>query len=153
MTLRDDLDVLSITRADDVAIALAPTLALRRAAVVARRIARWLDDAGVPGDQRVWIVAAGAGDEVAARLSAAVADAVGDGALVIHDPRDPDGLIFQRRIPGQRRGGVYLNQRWQQASCRIVVGDVEVVAAGLSAWFNGRGVVCGADLGADLVVD
>lgn len=153
MTLRDDLAELSVARHDDVAIGLEPTLPLRRAAIVARRIARRLDEAGVPGEQRVWIVAAGAGDDVVARLSAAVADAVGDAALVIHDPRDPDELIFQRRIPGQRRGGVYLNHHWQQASCRIVVGDAELVAVGLSAWFNGRGKVCGEDLGADLVID
>ncbi len=153
MTLHDDLAAMNINHHDDVAIALAPTLSPRRAAFVARRIARCLDDAKTPGDQRTWIIAAGADDDVAARLSAAIADAVADAVLTIHDPGEPDGLIFQRRIPGQRRGGVYLNQHWQQASCRIVVGDAELVAVGLSAWFNGRGQVCADDLQADLVID
>lgn len=153
MTLRDELAALSVNRDDDVAVALAPTLALRWAAVVARRVSRRLDEAGVPSSQRVWIVAAGADDETLARLSAVIADAVGDTVLVIHDPREPDDLIFHRRVPGQRRGGIYLNHHWQQASCRIVVGDVDLVAAGLSAWFNGRGQVCSDDLDADLVIE
>ena len=153
MTLSDDLAALRVGRDDDVAIALAPNFSLRRAAVAARRVSRRLDEAGVPSRQRAWIVAAGADDETVARLSAAIADAVGNAVLVIHDPLEPDDLIFQRRVPGQRRGGVYLNAHWQRASCRIVVGDVELAAAGLSAWFNDRGQVCGADLGVDLVVN
>ena len=138
MTLRDELAALSVSRDDR------PERDLRH---------RGLDEAGVPSRQRVWIVAAGADDETLARLSAAIADAVGDAVLAIHDPREPDDLIFQRRVPGQRRGGIYLNHHWQQASCRVVVGDAEVVAAGLSAWFNGRGRVFGDDLGADIVVE
>ena len=151
MTLNDDLAALRVGRGDDVAIALAPQISLRRAAVVARRVSQRLDEAGVPSGQRTWIVAAGADDETVARLSAAIAEAVGDATLIIHDARDPDGLIFQRRLPGQRRGGIYLNHHWQQASRRIVVGDPDSVAVALSAWFNGPGQVCADDLDADVV--
>ncbi|MDE2968172.1 MAG: hypothetical protein OXS30_11910 [Chloroflexota bacterium] len=151
MTLSDALHTLSIGRGDDLAIAFAPTLTPRRAAAFARRIARHLDDAGVPADRRVWIIAAAADDEQTARLASAIADPAAGSPLTLHDPRDPDVLVFQRRIPGQRRGGVYLNHAWQAASRRIACGDPLDLLDGLSAWFNPPAHLRPEDLDAFLV--
>lgn len=152
MTLSDALRDLSVERGDDLAIALAPSLALHRAAIMARRIARHLDDAGVPADRRIWIIAAGADDEHTARLASAIADPIGGSPLILHDPRDLDGLIFHRRIPGQRRGGIYINHHWQQASRRIACGDPLDLLDGLSAWFNPRNQLEVEDLEASLQI-
>ena len=125
-----------INRDDDVAIAIDPTLSPRRAAARVRRLARQLDGAAVPHNQRTWIIAAGSDDQQTARIAAAIADAVASAPLIIHDPQALDDLTFQRRIPGQRRGGVYLNHHWQQATIRIAIGDPQTLTPGLAAWFN-----------------
>ena len=125
---------------DVVAIAVDPTLPRRRAAAAARGAAAALDDAGIPIRRRCWIVAA-------------IADAVGGARLTLHDPHEPDDLIFQRRLPGQRRGGVYLNADWISASVRIVIGDAETVARGLCGFFNPPESVDADDLDADLRFD
>jgi len=137
---------------DQVAIAFAPTLTRRRAEVLAREAAHMLDDAGVPFNQRTWIIASGADDIRSARIAAAAADAVGSSRLIFHDRTDPDDLIFQRRYPGQRRGGVYLNHVWMQASVRIVLGDGGTVARGLCAFFNPSESVSADDLNADVLI-
>ena len=115
-----------MNRDDVVAIAVDPTLTRRQAAVASREAAELLDEAGVPLTQRTWIVASGTDDVRAARVAAAIADAVGSSRLIVHDPTEPDDLTFQRRIPGQRRGGIYLNAAWQSASVRIVCGDPDL---------------------------
>ena len=67
--------------------------------------------------------------------------------VVVHDPADRDGLIFQERYPGERRAGVYLNEAYQRASARIVTGLAEphfaagwrpalTVLPGLAAGYN-----------------
>ncbi|MCY3567974.1 MAG: hypothetical protein OXH38_05065, partial [Chloroflexi bacterium] len=121
---------------DRVAIAVAPTLTRRQAEVLAREAAQLLDDAGVPFHQRTWIIASGGDDTRSARIAAALTDAVGPSPLTFHDRTEPDGLIFQRRQPGQRRGGVYLNHEWQSASVRIGCGDPLDLVEGLSGWYN-----------------
>ncbi len=138
---------------DVVAIAVDPTLPRRRAAAAARRAAAALDEAGIPIRRRCWIVAAGVDDARTVRIVAAIADAVGGARLILHDPHEPDDLIFQRRLPGQRRGGVYLNAAWISASVRIVIGDAETVARGLCGFFNPPESVDADDLDADLRFD
>ncbi len=138
---------------DLVAIAVDPTLPRRRAAAAAREAAAALDDAGIPIRRRCWIIAAGADDARTARIVAAVADSVDGARLILHDPHEPDDLIFQRRLPGQRRGGVYLNADWISASARIVIGNAETVARGLCGFFNPPESVDANDLDADLVLD
>ncbi len=152
MNVVQTLGDLSIGRDDDVAIAFAPTISPRAAARAAERIARRLDDAGAPRNQRIWIAAAG-GDQQMARLASAIAGAIGDSALILHDPRDLDGLIFQRRVPGQRRGGIYLNAAWQTASVRIAVGAALDLVDGLSGWFNRCASLRADDLHAALRIE
>ena len=108
---------------------------------------------GCRRSQRTWIVATAGDDEAAARIAAAVSDVSGGARVVVHDPREPDDLTFQRRLPGQRRGGVYLNHVWQSASVRIGCGDGLALVDGLSAWFNPVARLSADDLHADLLID
>ena len=143
---------LSVDHRDDVAIAVSDRLSPDCAARLSRRINDRLDQVGVPESQRTWIVATAGDDEAAARIAAAISDVSGGAPVMIHDPREPDDLTFQRRNPGQRRGGVYLNHVWQSASVRIGCGDRLALADGLSAWFNLAAELSEDDLDADLVI-
>lgn len=153
MTSSDALQDLSIGRHDDVAVAVSDRLSRDAATRLLRRINDRLSEAAVPVSQRTWIVATAGDDEAAARIAAAVSDVSGGARVIVHDPREPDGLTFQRRIPGQRRGGVYLNHAWQSASVRIGCGDALELADGLSAWFNRRELVRSDDLSASVVLN
>ena len=147
-TLRD----LSVERRDDVVIAVSDRLSPQVASDLARQISDRLRQAAVPVDQRTWIVATRNDDEAAARVAAAISDLIAGARVIIHDAREPDGLTFQRRIPGQRRGGIYLNHAWQSASVRIACGEPKRVLFGLSAWFNPPTRLGREDLNADLVL-
>ena len=151
---QNPLSALSVRRNDDAAIAFSPALPPAQAEQLAQKIAQRLDDAGLPRDQRVWIVAADTSDDESrtAKLAAAIADACSGSLLNVHDPRDHDALIFQRRIPGQRRGGIYLNLQGQSASYRIACGDPLDLIGGLSAWFNRRNQLRAEDLAASLLI-
>lgn len=152
MTVSSQLRTLSTGRGDDVAIAVSDRVSGDVAARVAREITAWLSAAGVPRSQRIWIVATRSDDEAAASTVAAISDHVDGARLIIHDSREPDGLTFQRRIPGQRRGGIYLNAAWQSASVRIACGEPRRVLFGLSAWFNPPARLRLEDLNADLLL-
>ncbi len=152
LTPAQALESLLVGRDDDVAIALSPTLSARDAACIARDVARRLDNAGVPPDQRAWMIAA-SNDEQTARLLSEIADAISDSPVILHDPHDPDALVFQRRTPGQRRGGVYLNAVWQNASVRIAIGAALDLVEGLSGWFNQRAILRADDLRATLLLE
>lgn len=131
------LAMLEIARHERVAIAVSPSIGAERAAQLAERITARLDQAGVPSQRRAWIVAgSGDPDSKALAVISALSDAIGAAPLMLHDPRDPDRLVFRRRLPGQRRGGVYLNALWMQAGVRIGCGVPAGLAAGLCAWFN-----------------
>ena len=144
---------LEIAPHDEAAIALDPALAPAEAARLAAEAARRLDAAGVPARQRTWIAAAGAGDEAAALLLAAIEPSARGSRLALHDPQDADGLVFQRRFAGERRGGAFLNADWQRASVRIACGDEGRVLAGLAAWFTPAAILdAGTDLRADAVL-
>jgi len=147
------LPSLSVDHRDDVAVAVSDRLLPDRAARLSRRVNDRLDQAGVPVSQRTWIVATTGDDEAAARIAAAVSDASGGARVMVHDPREPDGLTFQRRNPGERRGGVYLNHAWQSASVRIGCGDGLALVDGLSAWFNAAAELSPDDLRADVLID
>ena len=155
MSAMDSLAKLSVGRGDDAAIAFSPDVPPDQAKQLAQEIARHLGESGLPRGQRVWIIAADAsGDESrTAKLASGIADAGTGSLLIIHDPRDLDALIFQRRIAGQRRGGVYLNHAWQSASVRIGCGDGLALVDGLSAWFNPVARLSADDLHADLLID
>ncbi len=137
---------------DDVSVAISARLDPNIASSLASSIHDRLDQVGVPVSQRTWIVAASGDDSAVARTAAAVSDVSGTARLIVHDPHDPDDLIFQRRIPGQRRGGIYLNAAWQSASVRIGCGVALELVQGLSAWFNAPGQVQPEDLQANLTV-
>lgn len=143
---------LSIDHRDEVAIAVSDGLLPDSAAHLSKRINDRLDQAGVAVSQRTWIVATAGDDEAAARIAAVVSDVNGGARVIVHDPREPDGLTFQRRNPGERRGGVYLNHAWQSASVRIGCGDALALVDGLSAWFNPAAELSAEDLDADLVI-
>ena len=147
------LDSLSIDQRDEVAIAVSDRVLPERAARLLKRINDRLDQAGVTVSQRTWIVATTGDDEAAARIAAAVSDVSGGARVMVHDPREPDGLTFQRRNPGERRGGIYLNHAWQSASVRIGCGEPLALVDGLSAWFNPAAELSAEDLDADLVLD
>lgn len=147
------LAMLSLDHSDEVAIAVSDRLLPDRAAHLSRQINERLDQAGVPVSERTWIVATTGDDEAAARIAAAVSDVSGGARVMVHDPREPDGLTFQRRNPGERRGGVYLNHAWQSASVRIGCGDGLALVDGLSAWFNAAAELSADDLHADLLID
>ncbi len=152
MTVADAMRELDLSRRDDVAIAFASTLPLLAASRFARQIGMRLDEAGVPATQRAWIVASTGDDESAARLAAAISPHTSGARLVFHDPREPDGLTFQRRLPGRRRGGIYLNAAWQSASVRIGCGDAMDLVDSLSGWFNRRETLRAEDLHATLLL-
>ena len=149
------LAMLEIARHDRAAIAVSHRIGAPRAAELAERITSRLDRAGIPARRRIWILAAAPGldlDSEAAPVLAALADSIGSAPLVLHDPRDADSLIFRRRPPNQKRGGIYLNAQWMQATVRIACGPPHELAAGLSAWFNDPASLAPADLSATLVL-
>lgn len=146
------LAMLSADHRDDVAVAVSDRVSPDDASELSARINDRLDQAGVAASQRTWIVATAGDDEAAARIAAAISDVNGGARVIIHDPQEPDGLTFQRRNPGQRRGGVYLNHAWQSASVRIGCGDGLALADGLSAWFNSAAQLSADDLNADLLL-
>ena len=152
MTWRADLQELVIRRNDDVAIALSDQLSPSVAADAAQLISRRLDEAAVPRSQRTWIIATRDNDQAAATIAAAVSDHVAGAQMVIHNSREPDEVTFQRRVPGQRRGGIYLNHAWQAASVRIGVGEAMDLLSGLSAWFNQRDRLRVDDLAVSLLI-
>ena len=152
------LAMLEIARHDRIAIAVAPGIAPGRAADLAEKITARLNQAGVPQSRRAWIVAqtdradSPNAEAQTAAVLAALSDAIGSSPLTIHNPRDADNLIFHRRPPDQKRGGVYLNAQWMQAAVRIACGPPDELAAGLSAWFNDPASLGPADLSATLVL-
>lgn len=148
----DPLSELRIEPHDAVAIAVSDGLSTDAAERLASQIAGRLDQLSLAAAQRTWIVATTGDDERAARVVAAIAKHAGDAAVIVHDPRDLDGLTFERRLPGQRRGGMYLNAVWQSASVRIACGDVVALVTGLSAWFNPPDRLERDDLNADLTL-
>ena len=150
--MSDAVSRLQVTHRDDVAIVVSVHLSPDVAANLARAIEQRLRDAAVPLNQRTWIIASSGDDESAARTIAAISDFTEGARVIVHDARDLDGLTFQRRIPGQPRGGIYLNAAWQSASVRIACGDADAVVVGVAAWFNATELVGAKDLMADLVM-
>ncbi len=153
MTPSDRLRTLSIGQGDDVAIAVSDRLATDVAARLAQAITARLHEAALPRSQRTWIIATRGDDEAAASTASAISDHIDGARLMIHDSREADGLTFQRRVPGQRRGGIYLSAAWQSASVRIACGEPRRVLFGLCAWFNRPTQTRPDDLGADVVLN
>ena len=105
---------------------------------------RVVEGAGVPRDRITLLVGTGLHRQMsAAEVKALLGPEVAKGyRVVVHDARDPDSLTFLRRYPGERRGGIYLNSTYLQASVRIVTGFVEPhIFAGYSG--GGKGVLPG----------
>ena len=152
------LAMLEIARHDRAAIAVSPAISPARAAELAEKITARLNQAGVPPSRRTWIVVqtdqadSSNADAQTAAVLAALSDAIGPSPLTIHNPRDADNLIFHRRPPNQKRGGVYLNAHWMQATIRIACGPPHELAAGLCAWFNDPASLVPEDLSATLVL-
>ena len=98
----------------------------------------------VPRDQITILIGAGLHRAMTrAELERMLGPAIVAGyRIVIHDARDPDGVIFLERYPGKRRGGIYLNAQYMRATVRIVTGFVEPhLFAGFSG--GGKGVFPG----------
>ena len=152
------LAMLEIARHDRAAIAVSPAISPARAAELAEKITARLNQAGVPPSRRAWIVAqtdrtdSPNAEAQTAAVLAALSDAIGASPLTVHNPRDADNLIFRRRPPEQKRGGVYLNAQWMKAAVRIACGPPDELAAGLCAWFNDPASLEPADLSATLVL-
>ena len=142
---------LVIDHRDEVAVAISDQLSPHLASLFASRINERLSQAALPRQQQSWIIATTGDDEAAARIASAVSDVIAQARVLIHDPRAVDELTFERRLPGQRRGGVYLNHAWQSASVRIACGDPLALVDGLSAWFNRRPQLRREDLDAVLI--
>ncbi len=152
MTMRAELQALGVGPDDLVAIAVSDRLAADIAGELAEQISERLRAAAVPRDRRTWIIATRGDDEAAAAAAAAISDRLDGARLIVHDAREPDDLTFQRRQPGQRRGGIYLNHAWQSAGVRIACGEPKRVLVGLSAWFNAPARLQADDLDADVVL-
>lgn len=150
--MRCELQALEIGPDELVAIAVSDRLAPDIAAELAEQISQRLRHAALPRDRRTWIIATRDDDEAAAATASAITGRLDGARLIIHDAREPDDLTFQRRIPGQRRGGIYLNHAWQSASVRIACGEPKRVLFGLSAWFNAPARLQADDLDADVVL-
>ncbi len=146
------LELLVLDHLDDVAVAISDQLASQATEDMVRRINDRLSEARVPSSQRTWIIATTGDDEAAAKSAAVVSDLSGSARVVVHDPRELDDLTFVRRIPGQRRGGIYLNHAWLAASVRISCGNPLEVVDGLSTWFNPVARLSADDLHADLLL-
>lgn len=147
------LSSLSVDHRDDVAIAVSDRLAIDVAARLAAAINARLHEAALPRSQRTWIIATRNDDEAAASMAAAISDHIDGARLIVHDLWEADDLTFERRVPGQRRGGIYLNAAWQSASVRIACGEPRRVLFGLCAWFNRPTQTRPDDLGADVVLN
>lgn len=112
--------------------------------LLAPALLRVVEEAGVPRDRITLLVGTGLHRQMsAAELKALLGPEVANSyRVVVHDARDPDSLTFLRRYPGERRGGIYLNSAYLQASVRIVTGFVEPhIFAGYSG--GGKGVLPG----------
>ena len=106
-------------------------------AVYAAEALRAAEAAGLPAERVTMIMGAGLWTANAAAAAAALErELPGPARIVAHDARDPDALIFQRRLPGERRGGLFLNAHYQRASVRILTG---AVAAHPAAGWGGGG--------------
>ncbi|PZC47638.1 MAG: Nickel-dependent lactate racemase [Chloroflexi bacterium] len=100
--------------------------------------------AGVPDHQITLLVGGGLHEPLsAAQIDTLLgADIARRYRTLAHDARDPDQQIFLQRYPGERRGGIYLNAAFMQATVRIVTGFVEPhLFAGYSG--GGKGVFPG----------
>ncbi len=148
----DTLSQLTPSRGDDVVVAVSDRLSTDEVDRLTRVVSAWLQENSVTGDRRCWLVATSGSDEAAARTAAAISDAAPGARVLVHDRRDLDGLIFERRNPGERRGGVYLNAVWQSAGLRIGCGDALELVDGLSAWFNEVGQLSADDLDCDALL-
>jgi len=112
--------------------------------MIAPALLRVVEGAGVPREQITLLIGTGlhrgmSAEELDSLLGAEVAQ---DYRVVVHDAQDPDSLTFLRRYPDERRGGIYLNSAYMDASVRIVTGFVEPhIFAGYSG--GGKGVLPG----------
>ena len=112
--------------------------------LMAPELLRVVEGAGVPRERITLLVGTGLHRQMSAEeLDALLGPEIARGyRVVVHDAKDPDALTFLRRYPGERRGGVYLNSAYVQASVRIVTGFVEPhIFAGYSG--GGKGVLPG----------
>ena len=118
--LADAAPLATLDSDDDVAIVFSPRLPARLSAVVAAELLAAIDARGVSRARISLII--GRDLELEATESDPIRMLARGYRVVDHDPRDPDGLLFQLRYPGERRAGVYLAEPFQSASVRIVVG-------------------------------
>ena len=113
-------------------------------AMIAPELLRVIEGAGVPRDQITLIIGGGLHRAMTPEEQETLlgAEIVRSYRVVMHDARDPDGVVFLERYPGERRGGIYLNAHYMRANVRVVTGFVEPhLFAGYSG--GGKGVFPG----------
>ena len=129
---------------DEVAIVFSDLTRPVPNALIAQEVLGVIESRGVPRERITLIVGAGlhramSAEEIERLLGEEIARRY---RIVMHDARDPDGVTFLQRYPGERRGGIYLNSAYLRASVRIVTGFVEPhIFAGYSG--GGKGVLPG----------
>lgn len=106
---------------DDVAIVFSPRLPARLSAVAAAELLAAIEGRGASRSRISLII--GRDLEFASAESDPIRMLGRGYRVIVHDPRDPDSLLFQQRYPGERRAGIYLSEAFQSASARIVVGE------------------------------
>jgi nickel-dependent lactate racemase len=129
----------SIAPHDRVAIVFSPRMPAPVNALLAAELLGAVEAHGVPRDRITLILAR---DFEASVSSSDPILMLGQAyRVVVHDPRDPDALLFQRRYAGERRAGIYLNEVYQQASVRILTGPALPHFAG--GWSHAMSVIPG----------
>jgi len=112
--------------------------------LIAPALLETLAAAGIPNEQITLLIGGGLHAPMTAEQIDTLLgpDVTTQYRTVAHDARDPDQQIFLERYPGERRGGIYLNAAFLQATVRIVTGFVEPhLFAGYSG--GGKGVFPG----------
>ncbi|HJN92608.1 MAG TPA: lactate racemase domain-containing protein [Dehalococcoidia bacterium] len=133
----------SLAPHDRVAIVFSPRMPVAANAMLAAELLGAVEAHGVPRERITLII--GHDLEVAVSESDPILMLGHAYRVVVHDPRDPDALLFQRRYAGERRAGIYLNEAYQEASVRILTGPVLPHFAG--GWSHAMSVVPGVAAG------
>ena len=129
-----------LTPTDDLAVVLSADTPAALNVVYAAEALHAAGAAGLSPERVSLIMGAGLWTaNVAAAAAALERELPGAGHILAHDGRDPDALIFQRRHPHERRGGLYLNASYQRASVRILTGAV--LAHPAAGWSGGGDAV------------
>ena len=129
-----------LTPTDDLAVVLSADTPASLNVIYAAEAVRSAEAAGLSPERVSLIMGAGLWTaNVYAAAAALERKLPGAARILPHNARDPDALIFQRRHPHERRGGLYLNAAYQRARVRILTGAV--AAHPTTGWSGGGDAV------------